>query len=191
MPDFSCSSIPQPPLPELSEDQILDLLYYARTGSLHDLKAELQAIALEKTTTPAQTLKVIRDPHTGNTAAHYAAANGHMSILSYVQEVREGTSLTEKGAHAVDDDLACSLFKDVNAQGSTPLHYAAVNGQEAAVKILLSHTTWSSDKEKLREFVELKNHAGRIARDEADIQGAGRENWLKVSGMLEKFENES
>lgn len=191
MPDLSTPLQSQSSLIQLSEDQILDLLYLARTGSLQELKEDLQALALRDTTTPAQILQATRDPHTGNTIAHYAAANGHTLILSYIQDIENDECLATDGTSSNAASSLPNLFQSANAQGSTPLHYAAVNGQEKAVETLLGYSGPAQDKEKLGEYVEKTNHAGRTARDEADLQGAGKEEWLKVAGQLEKYESEN
>lgn len=62
--------------PTLSEDDIDDLLYFARTNDIAELRALLSSLAAQNTCSEAEILLAARDPDSGNTAAHYAAANG-------------------------------------------------------------------------------------------------------------------
>jgi hypothetical protein len=62
------------PQTQLSDEEIDDLLYFARTGDLQALKA----FSTEKNTTPSDLLTQAIDPSTGNTLLHFCAANGHI-----------------------------------------------------------------------------------------------------------------
>lgn len=190
MPDVTTLPPASQPHPSLPTDTTLDILYLARTAALPELKEDLQTHSQTHNATPAQILQAARDPHTGNTAAHYAAANGHDPILRYVQELEADERLAVDGTASDSEATPRSLFSSTNETGSTPLHYAAVNGQLKAVEVLLAHPGWAEDKGRRRGYVEMRNQAGRTARDEADLQGAGREEWLKVVGLLEKHEGE-
>ena len=67
----------------LSEEQIDDLLYLARTNESSELRSELAAIkeahmtARGMRTSEADILLAAVDPETGNNVFHMAAANGH------------------------------------------------------------------------------------------------------------------
>ena len=63
--------------PELSEDQIDDLLYLARTGETSDLKAAIEAFAKNLSASPTTILAAAVDPSNGNSLLHMASANGH------------------------------------------------------------------------------------------------------------------
>jgi uncharacterized protein len=64
---------------QLSEEDIDDLLYLARTGELEDLNACINAISARENSTISTLLLVARDPNSGNGPLHMAAANGHTS----------------------------------------------------------------------------------------------------------------
>ena len=62
--------------PALSEDDIDDLLYLARTNELLDLQASLQALTTPHLST-SSIISAAIDPNSGNGILHMAAANGH------------------------------------------------------------------------------------------------------------------
>lgn len=66
--------------PTLTEDQIDDLLYLARTGDTADLKIELVQLAKNNSTTPSSIIAATVDPNSGNGLLHMASANGHTGI---------------------------------------------------------------------------------------------------------------
>ena len=61
----------------ISEEQIDDLLFFARTGSLSDLQNALAALP----SPPSTILLLATDPGSGNSVMHMAAANGHIGKL--------------------------------------------------------------------------------------------------------------
>lgn len=64
--------------PQLSEDDIDDLLYFARAGETPDLVSTLNELQRRDASTRlAEILLAARDEYTGNGALHMAAANGH------------------------------------------------------------------------------------------------------------------
>ncbi|KAG7672918.1 hypothetical protein Ndes2526B_g08555 [Nannochloris sp. 'desiccata'] len=82
----------------------------------------------------------------GRSAAHMAAANGHVDLLQ---------NLIDRGATV---NLA-------NIEGNTPLHWACVNNQNAAVRVLMqaganasalnTHENTPVDEALLREYQKL------------------------------------
>ena len=66
------------PLPiALSEDEIDDILYSARTNDLHFLKSLLTELSIKFMNSPGGILKCAVDFGTANTALHMAAGNGN------------------------------------------------------------------------------------------------------------------
>lgn len=66
----------------LSADEIDDLLYFARTNSLEDLIAGIDAIAQTQRTSFANISAAAVDPESGNNLLHMASANGCMGMLN-------------------------------------------------------------------------------------------------------------
>jgi hypothetical protein len=65
--------------PNLSEDEIDDLLYFARVGEKHDFEALANELGHRERCTFAKILESARDETSGNGVLHMAAANGHDS----------------------------------------------------------------------------------------------------------------
>jgi len=73
--------MPTANLTTLSEDQIEDLLYLARTGETPDLTTSIESIAKRLSTPPYTILNAAADPDSGNGLLHMAAANGHLGTI--------------------------------------------------------------------------------------------------------------
>jgi len=63
--------------PQLSEDEVDDLIYSARMGETDDLLTLVTALAEREKTTPAEILSSAKDEGK-STCLHMAAANGHL-----------------------------------------------------------------------------------------------------------------
>lgn len=63
--------------PTLSEDEIDDLLYYARTGDADEFYPLKTALCEREKLTIAGLLEAAKDESSGNGVLHMAAANGH------------------------------------------------------------------------------------------------------------------
>lgn len=66
--------------PTLSEDEIDDLLYYARTGDLEEFATLRDELCKRENLGPeafVELIRVAKDEHSGNGVLHMAAANGH------------------------------------------------------------------------------------------------------------------
>lgn len=65
----------------LTDEEIADVLYYARANDLEELKPFISILDTKYTTeSPASIILAAVDTETGNNAAHYACGNGHPGI---------------------------------------------------------------------------------------------------------------
>jgi hypothetical protein len=62
----------------LTEDEVDDILYFARANELQDLQTTLSEYATTHSTTEVTICAAALDPTSQNTPLHYAAANGHI-----------------------------------------------------------------------------------------------------------------
>ena len=67
--------------PKLTEDEIDDLLYFARTGELDDFQVTVTELKTRESTGLVDLLQVAKDEHSGNGPLHMASANGHTGML--------------------------------------------------------------------------------------------------------------
>lgn len=63
--------------PNLSEDEIDDLLYFARTGEKEDFNTLKEELCKREKITAVELLEAARDEQSGNGVLHMAAANGY------------------------------------------------------------------------------------------------------------------
>jgi hypothetical protein len=63
--------------PQLSEDEIDDLLYFARTGELQDFNGLAHELCERECASLSDLLSAVKDTYSGNGPVHMAAANGH------------------------------------------------------------------------------------------------------------------
>lgn len=66
--------------PQLSEDEIDDLIYFARTGENDDLVETLTALADREKVTPAEIILAAKDGGNKSTTLHMATGNGHLGM---------------------------------------------------------------------------------------------------------------
>lgn len=138
-------SVPSPSLP-LSEEDIDDLLYFARTDSLSDLQESLSSFSTSTSTLspslpPSQLLSLAVDPSTGNSALHMASANGHVEIINYILSIFPDSASSPKEKQEEEGgerESKKGLLDMQNKAGNTALHYASLNGHSPAVKALIS-----------------------------------------------------
>lgn len=147
--------MPATVVPELSIDEIDDLLFYTRTNDETSLQTLTADLAKKFCCPLATVLEACIDPEDGNTAIHYCSANGFDSLLSTFLSIfeKQGADENEK-AKAPQS----SLIDHQNKEGNTPIHWAAYNGHLSVVKLLLSAgaNMW------------IKNNAGHLALFEAE-----------------------
>ncbi|KAF7553646.1 hypothetical protein G7046_g7052 [Stylonectria norvegica] len=114
--------------PQLTADEIDDLIYFARTGEQGDLTAELEKLAEREKATPAEVLVAARD-EAKSTCLHMATGNGHLQIVGQLLQYFETRPKEEKQA----------FLDEPNESGNTGLHWAALMGSLEAVKLLMDH----------------------------------------------------
>jgi uncharacterized protein len=68
--------------PRLSEDEIDDLLYFARIGDKAEFNALKDELCKRENASEVQLLEAARDEESGNGVLHMAAANGHSGTRS-------------------------------------------------------------------------------------------------------------
>jgi len=64
----------------LTEDEIDDFLYFARANESDELKQFLPSILESKKCSGLDVVQNAVDEENGNTALHYASANGHLGM---------------------------------------------------------------------------------------------------------------
>jgi ankyrin repeat protein len=115
-------------------DLLEDFFYAVRTANIESLEAFLRE-------NPNWNFEQA-DPETGNTAIHYASANGSKEILQILLQKTFQVNVT-------------------NAQGNTPCHWACLNNHLEVVKMLCEAGA--------NPFLE--NAFGRSAVEEAAFAG--------------------
>jgi hypothetical protein len=68
--------------PNLTEEEIDDLLYFARTGDKAEFNELKDELCKRENLSEVELLEAARDEESGNGVLHMAAANGHSGILS-------------------------------------------------------------------------------------------------------------
>ncbi|KAI5815853.1 ankyrin repeat-containing domain protein [Pyronema omphalodes] len=113
----------------LSEEQIDDLLYFARAGETDEFLSTLEEIKTATKSTGIEILLAARDEHSLNNVLHMAAANGHLELSKKILSILP--------APTTPDAVPFELVSQKNSGGNTPLHWAALNGHLEVVKILV------------------------------------------------------
>ena len=69
--------------PKLTEDEIDDLIYFARAGEDDDLTETLKELAEREKVTAAEILVAAKDESNKSTSLHMATGNGHLGNLIF------------------------------------------------------------------------------------------------------------
>ncbi|KAI5461602.1 ankyrin repeat-containing domain protein [Mariannaea sp. PMI_226] len=112
--------------PKLTEDEIDDLIYFARAGEKDDLVETVKSLAERENVTPAEVVAAAQDVGK-STSLHMATGNGHLDIVRQLVEYFDSRPQQEKQA----------FLDEGNEHGNTGLHWAALGGHLDVVKYLL------------------------------------------------------
>ncbi|PHH65652.1 hypothetical protein CDD81_1738 [Ophiocordyceps australis] len=158
--------------PQLSEDEIDDVIYFARAGDESELAESLQALAMREEVSRAEILQAAQD-EAKSTALHMATGNGHLATVRKMLSVFEQRPKEEK-----------QLFLDAaNEHGNTGLHWAALGGHLEVVKELLEQgasPAIANEKNYVPLDLALFNDKAQVA-----------EYFLSFSGQLEMKNEEA
>ncbi|EPE33356.1 Ankyrin repeat-containing protein [Glarea lozoyensis ATCC 20868] len=117
--------------PNISEDEIDDLIYFARTGEVDELNSLNETICQRESISSLEFLDLVKDENSGNGVLHMAAANGHDKILLDLCKALSNPS--------PQTPAMLAIINSQNKAGNTPLHWAALNGHLESVKVLLDN----------------------------------------------------
>ncbi|KAK1766323.1 ankyrin [Phialemonium atrogriseum] len=113
-------------LPQMSEDEVDDLIYLARAGEKDELQTFVSALAEREKVSAAEIIVAAKDGGK-STCLHMATGNGHLDIVKLLLEQFASRPKEEKQA-----------FLDApNEYGNTGLHWAALGGHLETVKLLM------------------------------------------------------
>ncbi|KAI1760195.1 ankyrin [Hypoxylon sp. FL1150] len=161
--------------PKLSEDEIDDLVYLARTGDDAELTGMLQELVARENATPAEILAAAKDDGKA-TCLHMAAANGHAKTVTLLLShfppppktpaggaaAAAGTPETTEDTPPRDATAETPYINVQNTFGNTALHWACLGGHLDVVKLLLSRgasPTAANDKDQIPlDLAAFNNH---------------------------------
>ncbi|KAM0270607.1 hypothetical protein ACHAQH_009391 [Verticillium albo-atrum] len=112
--------------PNLTEEEIEDLIYFARAGEQADLSEALTTLSTRESASPAAILTAAHDESKA-TCLHMAAGNGNLDLVSAILEHFAPLPAEERKA-ALDQ---------ANEFANTALHWACLRGHLPVVKALL------------------------------------------------------
>ncbi|KAK2603176.1 hypothetical protein N8I77_009654 [Diaporthe amygdali] len=113
--------------PKLSEDDIDDLIYFARAGEVTDLNETLSTLSTREGVSPAEIISAARDEGK-STCLHMATGNGNLEVVKIILSHFADRPVEEKKA----------LLDAQNEFGNTGLHWAALGGHLELVKLLVA-----------------------------------------------------
>ncbi|KAK6954595.1 hypothetical protein Daesc_004562 [Daldinia eschscholtzii] len=158
-------------VPKLSEEEIDDLIYLARTGDDAELTGMVQELADREGATRAEIIAAARDDGKA-TCLHMAAANGHAKTVTLILSHFPAPSKSSKEAAPTPspDEASPSASTEAevpyinlqNSFGNTALHWACLGGHLDVVKLLLSRgasPTAANDKDQIPlDLAAFNNH---------------------------------
>lgn len=119
-------------LTELTEEQIENVIFDARSGDLETLSA-----IFDQEVDP-KIIPHIKDPETGSTMLHMASANGHLEVVQFLLKQLADPE-TKQSEEDKQNTKTSSYINAANSTGNTALHWAAFNGHLEVVKCLCDH----------------------------------------------------
>lgn len=183
--------------PQLTEDEIDDLIYFARAGENEDMKETLISLAEREKVTSAEILVAARD-EAKSTTLHMATGNGHLGESYWAFSMTQAGSMAlrsvaDKGPEMVRQLVDAfegrpkeekqAFLDEPNEHGNTGLHWAALGGHLETVKLLMEHGASPA----------LANERNYVPLDLANFNDKPEiaQYFLSAAGMLEESNGES
>ncbi|CAN8096253.1 unnamed protein product [Discula destructiva] len=168
--------------PKLSEDEIDDLIYFARAGEVPELNETLASFSTREAVSPADILTAAKDSGK-STCLHMATGNGNLELV---------TALLSHFS-AASKELKQTFLDACNEFGNTGLHWAAMGGHLEVVKFLVAEgasTAIANDKNyiplDLASFAEKMNVVDYFLDQMEDLEGEnGGEGLRMAAGSME------
>ncbi|KUI70119.1 Ankyrin repeat-containing protein P16F5.05c [Cytospora mali] len=113
--------------PNLSEEEIDDLIYFARAGEVADLNETIETLSSREGVTPAEILIAAKDEGK-STCLHMATGNGNLEVIKVLVAHFADRTKEEKQAY----------LDATNEFGNTGVHWAAMQGHLDVVKYLVA-----------------------------------------------------
>ncbi|EXA41869.1 hypothetical protein FOVG_07303 [Fusarium oxysporum f. sp. pisi HDV247] len=113
--------------PKLTEEEIDDLIYFARAGEQKDLTETIKSLAERENVSPAEIVAAAQDASNKSTCLHMATGNGHLEIVRELIQYFDAQPKEQKQA----------FLDEANEAGNTGLHWAALGGHLDVIKLLL------------------------------------------------------
>ncbi|UKZ70778.1 uncharacterized protein TrAtP1_011747 [Trichoderma atroviride] len=158
--------------PNLTEEEIDDLVYFARVGEDADLTETLTALSEREKASPAEILLAAKDEGK-STTLHMAAGNGHLETVRKLIQYFDERPKEEKK----------TFLDDANEHGNTGMHWAALGGHLDIVKLLMEQGALPALANE-RNYVPLDLAYFNEHNDVAQF-------FLASAGMLEEKNQES
>ncbi|KAI2633988.1 ankyrin repeat-containing domain protein [Xylaria nigripes] len=175
--------------PNLSSEEIDDLIYLARVGEDKDLGEMLQELAVRDGATVADVLVAARDEQGKGTCLHMAAANGHAKTVTLILS---HLPVPTKSASTPSPAPAPAYIDAQNAFGNSALHWACLGGHLDTVKLLLSRgasPTIANDKDQIPlDLAAFNNHMHVVdyfLAQSRDIEGGNAKDGALSAGAGE------
>ncbi|RDA95904.1 hypothetical protein CP533_5207 [Ophiocordyceps camponoti-saundersi (nom. inval.)] len=112
--------------PQLTDDDIDDVMYFSRAGETEDLHETLAVLAEREKVSPVEIIEAVKDEG-GSTPLHMATGNGHLETTRSILSLFDSSPSKQK------------FLDHGNEHGNTALHWAALGGHLAIVELLLSY----------------------------------------------------
>lgn len=162
--------------PNLTEDEIDDLIYFARAGELSDLQETLASLSTREGVAVSEILAAARD-ESKSTSLHMAAGNGNLEIVNALI------------AHFTPSSDPLKTYLDLpNEFGNTSLHWACLRGHLDVVKALLAagaSPAAANDKDQipldLALFAEKRDVADHFMGLAGGLEGQNESEGLSAS----------
>ncbi|KAH8664421.1 ankyrin repeat-containing domain protein [Xylariales sp. PMI_506] len=152
--------------PKLSEEEIDDLIYLARTGEDAELTQMLKELAERENVTVAEVLEAAKDEGKA-TCLHMAAANGHSKTVTHILSHLPSSTFTAPSPSTTSPSPSSSApptayINAANSFGNTAMHWACLGGHLDTIQLLLSRgasPALANDKDQIPlDCAAFNNH---------------------------------